>query len=90
MAKQRVHEHGAIRSDVRPEFPSRAREWAPLTTGFMVASIIGFFVSLLYISRFSWPMAASFALVFFCMFLASMLSMARASPDAQLAARPIK
>ena len=90
MAKRRVnHEHGPVRKDIHPDFAGD-RRWAPLTTGFMVASIIGFFVSVLYISKFSLPMAVSFATVFFCMFLASMISMARASPDAQLAARPIR
>ncbi len=69
---------------------SSAREWAPLTTGFMVASIIGLFVSILYVKKFSLSLAISFAIVFFCMFIASMISMARASPDAQLSARPIK
>jgi hypothetical protein len=87
---QRTHEHGPVRRDIPGELPARAREWSPLTTGFLVTSIVGFFVSVLYITKFSLSMAVSFAIVFFCMFLASMISMARASPDAQLAARPIK
>lgn len=90
MAKRKNHEHGKTTRDVPPELPQGAREWAPLTTGFLITSIIGFLVSLLYVPKFSTPMAASFAIVFFCMFLASMISMARASPDAQLAARPVK
>jgi hypothetical protein len=85
------HAHGSIKRDIRSELPKGSREWTPLSTGFMVASIIGFFVSILYIApRFSLPLGVAFAVVFFCMFIASMLSMARASPDAQLAARPVK
>jgi hypothetical protein len=90
MAKGSDHRHAHMRRDVPKEFPEGSRQWTPLTTGFMVASIIGFFVSLLYVSRFSIPMSVSFAVVFFCMFLASIISMSRASPDAQLGARPIQ
>jgi hypothetical protein len=90
MAKMRSHAHGKARRDIAPEIPGATRQWAPLSTGFLVASIIGFFVSILYVSKFSWSLAVSFAIVFFCMSLASMISMARASPDEQLAARPIK
>lgn len=89
MAKKGDHEHARVRKDVHPDWGDDNR-WAPLSTGFLVVSIIGFFVSILYVSRFSWSLAVSFGVVFFCMFLASMISMARASPDAQLAARPIK
>lgn len=93
MAKRRArrdHEHGMMKRDIPGELPRGAREWTPLTTGFLLASIIGFFVSVLYVRKFSLSLAIAFAIVFFCMFLASMISMARASPDAQLAARPIK
>lgn len=88
MAKK-SHKHGRIRSDIHPDYAGDTR-WAPLTTGFMLASIIGFFISALYVSKFSIPFAVAAAIVFFCMFIACMISMARASPDAQLAARPIK
>lgn len=88
MAKD--HQHGPVERDIASELPQGARQWAPLTTGFMVAAIIGFFVSALYVYKFSIPLAVAFAVVFFCMFLACMISMARASPDAQLAAKPIK
>lgn len=86
----RNHKHGKIKRDISFELPHRAREWAPLSAGFLVASIIGFFISVVYVQKFSLSLAISFAVVFFCMFLASMISMARASPDAQLAARPLK
>ncbi len=88
MAKRRTPAHYI--HDIPGELPEGAREWAPLNTGFMISSIIGFLVSILYVPRFSLEMAASFSIVFFCMFLASMVSMSRASPDAQLAARPIR
>ncbi len=84
------HRHAHIRRDVPVEFPEGSRKWTPLSTGFLITSIIGFFVSLLYVTKFSIPMAVAFAVVFFCMFLASMISMDRACPDEQLAARPIK
>jgi hypothetical protein len=84
------HRHAHIRRDLPAELPEGSRKWTPLSTGFLITSIIGFFVSLLYVTKFSIPMAVAFAVVFFCMFLASMISMDRASPDAQLAARPIK
>lgn len=89
MAK-RGHEHGPVKRDIRPELPAGAAEWAPLSAGFMITSIIGFFVAILYVRKFSLSMAISFAIVFFCMFLAAMISMSRASPDAQLAARPVR
>ena len=90
MAKKSRHEHGFVRRDIDLEIPGATRQWTPLSTGFMVASIVGFFISALYVSKFSVPMAVAFSIVFFCMFLASMISMARASPDEQLMARPIK
>jgi hypothetical protein len=89
MAKRSDHKHGRIRKDIPDEVASK-RKWTPLTTSFMVASILGFFISAVYVSKFSLPMAVAFAVVFFCMFIASIISMGRASPDAQLAAKPIK
>jgi len=89
MAKKGDHRHGVIRRDIPEELPTM-RQWTPLSAGFMVTSIIGFFISLLYISRLSLPMSIAFAVVFLCMFIASLISMSRASPDAQLAAKPIK
>jgi len=63
---------------------------APLKASFMVTSMIGFLISVVYISRFSSTWAVAFALVFVLMFIASMISMTRASPDEQLYARPMK
>ena len=89
LRKDRAHKHGKAKRDIKPEFPPGARQWAPLSMGFMVASIIGFFISILYVQKFSLGLSIAFAIVFFCMFLAAMVSMSRASPDAQLAARPL-
>lgn len=89
MAKGSAHRHGKVKRDVVGD-PMGSRRWTPLSTGFMLTSIIGFFVSLLYVQKFSLPMSVAFAVVFLCMFLASLISMDRASPDAQLHARPIK
>ncbi len=90
MARMGDHKHGPVKRDIPPEQQASGRKWAPLSVGFMVASMVGFFVSVLYVQKFSVPMAVAFAVVFACMFLASMISMSRASPDAQLGARPIK
>lgn len=90
MAKRSDHKHGKVRKDIVGDIGD-SRRWAPLTTGFMLTSIICFFISAIYITqRFSLKIGIAFSVVFFCMFLASLISMGRASPDAQLAARPIK
>ena len=61
---------------------------APLKASFMVTSIVGFLISVVYISKFSTTWAVTFALVFVLMFIASIISMLNASPDEQLYARP--
>jgi uncharacterized membrane protein len=53
----------------------------PLKNSFMVASIIGFFVSIVYISNYSKTWAFTFALVFVLMFIASMISMTYSPTD---------
>lgn len=63
---------------------------APLKASFMVTSMVGFLISVIYISKvapITW--AFTFAVVFVLMFIASMISMMRASPDEQLYARPL-
>lgn len=88
MAKRDDHRHGRVKKRISR---NSSRKWAPLNTGFMLTSIIGFFISALYVTqRFSLKVGIAFSVVFFCMFLASIISMGRASPDAQLAARPIR
>jgi len=61
---------------------------APLKTSFLVISMIGFLISSLYIPKFSLTWAFSFGLVFILMFVASMISMVRGTPDEQLYPRP--
>lgn len=48
---------------------------APLNTTFFTASIIGFFLSIFYIWKYSIPWATAFATIFTIMFIASMISM---------------
>ncbi|MBI4146084.1 hypothetical protein HY489_01980 [Candidatus Woesearchaeota archaeon] len=57
---------------------------APLKTSFMVASMIGFLVSVLYVPQFSRTWALAFGLVFIAMFVASLISMMQGPPDEQL------
>ncbi len=61
---------------------------APLNTSFMVASIIGLIISAIYLRTISLTWAVAFGILFFIMFIASMISMSRASPDTQLMSRP--
>ncbi len=62
---------------------------APIHASFMLLSILGLIVSLFYIAKVSLDFGLAFGLVFFLMFIASVISMTKASPDAQLAAVPI-
>ena len=57
---------------------------APLSTTFFLASIIGFLVSVFYIPQFSQTWAFTFALIFFIMFIASIISMFKAKAEPQL------
>jgi hypothetical protein len=63
---------------------ARIKPVAPLKTSFLVFSIIGFLISVLYIPQFSISWAFAFALLFFLMFIASMISMTRATPEEQI------
>ena len=64
--------------------PEPKTRYAPLNTTFLVSSIIGFLISVIYLPKFSLTWAFTFGLVFFIMFIAAMMSMARATPDGQL------
>jgi len=68
--------------------PQPKSRFAPLNTAFLVSSIIGFLISVVYIPKYSLTWAFTFGFVFFIMFIAAMLSMARANPDDQLLPRP--
>ena len=48
---------------------------APLSSGFMVASIVGFLVSVMLVYKSSQKFGFAFALVFALMFIASIISM---------------
>ncbi|MGV8168536.1 MAG: MFS transporter [Candidatus Nanoarchaeia archaeon] len=54
--------------------------YAPLSSGFMVTSIIGFLVSIWLIMDWSQSWGFTFALFFAMMFIASMISMTKAEP----------
>lgn len=51
---------------------------APLSSTFVIASILGFIVSVFYVTRISVKFGAAFSLVFLMMFLASFISMSKA------------
>ena len=53
-------------------------KYAPLSGGFMIASIVGFFVSAIYIADFSLNWGFALAIVFVLMFIASIISMTKA------------
>lgn len=51
---------------------------APLSSSFMIASILGFIVSVFYVTKISLKFGTAFAIVFMMMFLASFISMSKA------------
>ena len=53
-------------------------KYAPLSGGFMIASIVGFLVSSIYIADFSINWGFALAVVFVIMFIASIISMTKA------------
>jgi len=63
---------------------------APLKTSFMLTSMIGFLISILYIPQFSTNWAFAFGLIFVLMFISSLISMIHGAPDEQLYPRPRK
>jgi len=56
----------------------------------MAVSILGLVISFFYINKVSPTWALAFGVVFFCMLIASFISMEKANPDAQLFPRPRK
>jgi MFS family permease len=54
--------------------------FAPLSSGFMIVSIIGFLVSIWMVSDWSLEWAFAFSLLFVMMFISSMVSMTKAEP----------
>jgi len=63
---------------------------APLGMGFTAVSMIGFLVSVLYIWKFSPSWAFAFAVVFVVMFIASIITMLKAEPEAELGYKRIR
>lgn len=55
-------------------------EWAPLSAGFMLTSILGFFVSLWLVMDLSVTWGFTMVLFFVIMFFSSMISMTKAEP----------
>ena len=53
-------------------------KYAPLKGSFMAISIIGFFISVMYVADYSTTWAFAMGLVFVIMFVASLISMAKA------------
>lgn len=62
----------------------------PLTAGFMLASIAGFFVSVYLVWEYSPSWGFAFATAFVVMFIASLVSMGRGMPDHELLPTPRK
>ncbi|MBN1157376.1 hypothetical protein JXA85_07160 [Candidatus Woesearchaeota archaeon] len=56
----------------------------PLTSGFLLTSIIGFFVSAFYVYKLTPAWGFTFSVMFLIMFIASMVSLARSSVDTKL------
>lgn len=59
-------------------------KFMPLSTGFMLASILGFLFSVFYVYSRSPKFGSAFAVVFFLMFIAAMLSMTHAETPEHL------
>jgi len=51
---------------------------APLSSSFMIASILGFIISAVYVTKLSVKFGAAFSLIFLLMFLSSFISMSKA------------
>jgi len=60
---------------------------SPLKASFMFISMVGFLISVVYVTEYSIDWAFAFGLLFTCMFIASLISM-QYGPDTQLHAIP--
>jgi hypothetical protein len=56
----------------------RKNKYVPLKNTFVISSIVGFFVSVIYISKYSFNWSVSLGLIFLMMFIASMITMTKA------------
>jgi len=59
-------------------------KFAPLSSGFLLVSMLGFVFSALFISKWDLTYGFTFSVIFLCMFIASMQSMKHANPDSEL------
>jgi hypothetical protein len=57
---------------------------APLNTSFFLISIIGFLTSIFFIAQYSQSWAFAFSIIFFIMFISSIISMLKGSTKPQL------
>ncbi|MFH0875101.1 MAG: hypothetical protein V1859_04125 [archaeon] len=53
----------------------------PLSGGYMLSSMLGIIISVVYVRKFSLPWAVAFSVVFSVMFLSAVKSMTLAEPD---------
>ena len=53
-------------------------KYAPLSGGFMIASIVGFFISTIYLMELSLNWGIALAMIFIIMLIASIISMTKA------------
>ncbi len=60
---------------------------APLSASFMLTAILGFLISVVYVRKVDLTWAVAFAIVFFIMIIASLISMVQAPVKGQLMPR---
>ncbi len=59
-------------------------QYVPLSNSFFLTGIIGFLVSAIYLPKISTTWAFTLGIVFLTMIVASIISMIKATPEAQL------
>lgn len=64
--------------------PKKELKVAPLSASFMVTSIVGFFISIVFVANYSRTWAFTFGLFFILMFIASLISMTYGPDSAQM------
>ena len=61
-----------------------AKRIAPLNASFMLTAILGFLISVMYVSKIDLSWATAFAIVFLIMIIAALISMVKAPVRGQL------
>ncbi len=64
-----------------------AKRIAPLNASFMLTAILGFLISVIYVRKIDISWATAFAIVFFIMIIAALISMVKAPVRGQLMPR---